>query len=133
MQKPLVLFDDKCLLCNRAVQWLLIVDKNAVFSFSFLSSYLEKYGASSLGNVPVTGDSLVLILEDKVFLGSTAVLQMAKLLPFPWNGLSVLLWVPVGLRDRVYKFVALRRKRWWGEQEKCILPEGKYKDRFVDF
>jgi predicted DCC family thiol-disulfide oxidoreductase YuxK len=130
MRKPLVLFDDKCLLCNGAVQWLLKVDRDAVFSFGFLSSYLEKYGVSSLDGVSVKGDSLVLVLEEGVFLYSTAALKIAERLPLPWRLLSYLRWVPLGIRDGVYHFVALRRKAWWGEQEKCWLPEGPYKDRF---
>ena len=53
-----------------------------------------------------TARSIILIENGRVYLRSTASLRIAARLTFPWSLFRVFLWVPVPVRDTVYRVVA---------------------------
>ncbi|MFO7932484.1 MAG: DCC1-like thiol-disulfide oxidoreductase family protein [Bacteroidales bacterium] len=137
--REIILYDGYCNLCSSSVQWVLRNDRKKRFSYLPLQddrtrSLLEETGAQSreAGTQPrETGtqprekeepDTVVLVLNDKVFYRSAAALRIASRLRFPWPLLTVFFLVPAPVRDWVYNWVARNRKRWFGERTTCYLP-----------
>jgi predicted DCC family thiol-disulfide oxidoreductase YuxK len=89
---------------------------------------LSKYNAS-----PDSFDSIVLIEETAYYIKSTAVLRIVKQLGGLWAlGYYMFILVPQAWRDRVYDFVAANRYKWFGQTDRCVIPQPASGDRFLD-
>ena len=131
MNSPIILFDGVCNFCNFWVNLILKYDKEKKFKFAsiqsdFAKKFLEEYKINTLGI-----DSIVLIVEGKVLLKSSAVVQIAKNL----SGILKLLYyskfIPISFRDAIYDFVARNRYKWFGRREVCRVPAEEEKARFL--
>jgi predicted DCC family thiol-disulfide oxidoreductase YuxK len=131
MNSPIILFDGVCNFCNFWVNLILKYDKEKKFRFAsiqsdFAKKFLEENKITTLGI-----DSIVLIIEGKVFLKSSAVVQIAKNL----SGILKLLYyskfIPISFRDSIYDFVARNRYKWFGRREVCRVPAEEEKTRFL--
>ena len=128
----LVLYDGVCNLCNSSVQFILKHDPKGTFRFAALQGELAT--ALLAGNdLPADRlDTLVYLRNGKLLTRSTAALNIAKGLRFPWPLLAVFLLIPAPLRDGVYRWVAGNRYRWFGKQEQCMVPTPAVRARFLD-
>ncbi len=130
--KPVILFDGICNLCNRSVQFVLRHDKEKRFLFASLQStngneYLKKF------NLPEADfNSFILVEGNNYTTQSTAALRVLKLLGKRWALLYAFIIVPKFIRDAVYRFIAKNRYRWFGKRESCWLPTPELKDRFLE-
>ena len=126
---PVILFDGFCILCNRAVDFIIRHDRDAHFRFAPLQS---KAGRDLLGtqakSIP---DSIVLVSESRIDFRSTAFLKICRKLDAPWSFLSAFLIVPRFIRDPVYDLIARNRYSWFGKRNSCRLPEPGISDRFL--
>lgn len=75
--------------------------------------------------------SLVLWDEDGLHDQSEAVFRALRHVGGPWSSLSLLRVVPRSLRDLVYRFIAERRYRWFGQRDTCRLPSPAEQARFL--
>ncbi|XXM71612.1 thiol-disulfide oxidoreductase DCC family protein [Lysinibacillus sphaericus] len=126
----LILFDGVCNLCNSSVQFIIKKDSGKVFTFASLQSetgrrYREQF------NIPASTDSVVLIMDDKVYMESTAALTIASRLNWPWKMCRMFLVIPKPVRDKVYRWIAANRYKWFGRQESCMIPSKENRDRFI--
>lgn len=128
---PILLYDGVCNLCNASVQWILQRDRAAVFRFAALQSETGQALLKRVGLDSVHFDTVVLVDGDRVFTRSDAALEILRRLGAPWSWLAVLRWAPRRLRDAVYNWVARNRYRWFGRQEKCLLPRKEWAQRFL--
>ena len=119
-EKHIILFDGVCNLCNGAVNFILKRDKRKQFQFVALQSEKGINLISKFKIVPET-DSVILILNNQVYTESDAAIEIAKLLPVPWNWLSAIKIIPKKLRDGIYKWIAKNRYRWFGKRETCRM------------
>lgn len=128
--RPVVLFDGVCNLCNGTVQWLLDRDPEGRLRFASLQSppgeaLLEECGfEDALAGIVVVDD-------EGCHRKSDAVLRIAHHLGWPYRLAVPARFVPRIVRDRVYEFVANRRYRWFGQREACMLPTPELRDRFL--
>ena len=132
-EHPIVLFDGVCNLCNGTVQFLIRRDRARIFRFAPLQSEAAHRVCAEAG-LPAPGNdpgSMLLILGGRVFDRSTAALQIARRLPFPWPMCAVFLLVPRVLRDIVYRLVARYRYRWFGKNESCMVPTQELRALFL--
>lgn len=118
MQKPILLFDGVCNLCNHSVDFILKRDKNQQFLYVALQSVegkklIEKY------RIPPNTDSVILIKKSVVFLESEAALEISKMLPAPWKWANALRVFPLKLRNNIYRWIAGNRYRWFGKRTSC--------------
>ena len=44
---------------------------------------------------------------------------------------ALFLWVPKGIRDGVYRWIARNRYRWFGKRESCALPDEAERSLFL--
>lgn len=132
--RPILLFDGVCNLCDGAVRFVMANDPDERFLFAPLQSdaarpYLERAGLSA-----DYLQSLVLVDEGGVvWTGSDAALRTGLRLRAPWDGLARLgLAVPRPVREAVYRVVARHRYRVFGVREACRLPSAAERARFLD-
>ncbi len=128
---PLILFDGTCNLCNSVVDFIIKRQPRASFRFVTLQSdtgkkLIEKY------NIPSEIDSVILLIDNKIYAESEAAVEIARLLPFPWNiavGFKVIPW---GLRNKIYRWIAKNRYSWFGKEVSCRLPTPEEKILFPE-
>jgi predicted DCC family thiol-disulfide oxidoreductase YuxK len=128
---PVLLFDGQCNLCNASVQWVLLRDHKALFRFAALQSPAGQALLHAHGLAGKQFDSVVLITPEKAYTHSDAALEALRQLGGGWQALYALRFLPAGLRNGVYRWVASNRYRWFGKRESCLLPQPEWKSRFL--
>jgi len=134
-QRPVILFDGVCNLCNSAVQWVIERDKDRRFYFASLQSdaarrELEKVlGRDEIGALP---DSIVLLDSDGVHTRSAVALRIARGLGRPFALLQLGIVLPRPIRDATYDLVARNRYRWFGRRATCMTPTPDIAARFLN-
>jgi predicted DCC family thiol-disulfide oxidoreductase YuxK len=131
VEKPLIVFDGECNLCNWTVNFVLRRDTGKIFLFSPNQSDAGREILTELGLDRMGNETIYLIEEDKIYSRSTAVLLALRRLPFPWKILSVFIIVPKGIRDFVYDVIATHRYEWFGKTSSCKVPSQKERNRFL--
>ena len=130
-EAPIILFDGVCSLCNGFVDFIIKRDKKNQFYFASLQSetgirYLEKFDLLD-SNI----DSIVYVQESQCWTKSTAVLQIMKSFQIPWSYLYFLIFIPTGIRNKIYDIIANNRYRWFGKKDACRMPTPEEKKRFL--
>ncbi len=141
--KPVVLFDGLCNLCNGAVQFIIDHEREPTLSFAALQSDLAaellpkvfgeeranelRRGAEAKGDP----DSIVFVEGGRGYSHSTAALRIARHLRAPYRWLSWSIVFPRVLRDAIYRFIARNRYRWFGKSETCRVPTPELRARFL--
>ena len=127
---PVIFFDGYCNLCNGAVQWIIKRDTKEQFYFTPISS---QYAGHVLSPYFLTSvDSIVLVADGQTYIKSTAALEIAGRLPYPYPLLKIFSVIPAVLRDLVYDFIARNRYRIWGKRDACMIPTPDLKARFLE-
>ena len=127
---PIVLFDGVCNLCNASVDFILRFDKKKQLKFAPLQGQAgqelrKRYDLNERLY------SVVLIQEGKTYDKSTAALEIARHLVFPWKCFYVLIYFPQRWRDRFYAYIARNRYRWFGKRDTCRIPSPEESERFL--
>ena len=120
-RRPILFFDGECTLCNKTVQWLLAHERHDALLFASLNSETAR---DQLAGTPHAGhgDSILLLEPDgSVFVASDAAFRLVRHLTPRWQLVSILMAFPRLVREPVYRFVALNRKRWFGTTAHCAL------------
>ena len=130
MNSYLILFDGICNLCNGWVQFIIKHDKKKQFRFGALQSEAAQniLKVQSLHNI----NSVVLIMNGKAYTQSSAVLEIFRLLGFPWKLLYVFKILPPVIRNFLYNLLARYRYKWFAKRDSCMMPDDKLKERFID-
>lgn len=132
IEKPVILFDGVCNLCNSSVQFVIRKDKQQRFLFASLQSeYAKTVLPETLSN-PDDLTSIVLVDGDQIKTKSSAVLTISKSLSGLWPLMYAFMVVPRFIRDWVYNVIATNRYRWFGKKDQCMIPSPELKSRFVD-
>ncbi len=129
--KPILLFDGVCNLCNGFVQFVILRDPRAKFRFAALQSEVGQQLLRE-ANMPVEELSTVVLYEnDRFYTHSSVPLRVVKQFGGAWPLLSGLVIVPKFIRDGIYNWIARNRYRWFGKQESCMIPTPELKSRFI--
>ncbi len=129
--RPVVLFDGVCNLCNGAVNFIIDRDAHQQFRFASLQS---EVGEELLAQYELPGaytESLVLIENQKLYTKSTAALKIVRRLDGFWPLCYVFIILPPVFRDYLYTIVAKNRYRWFGKSEACRYPTEAERARFL--
>ena len=131
MDKPIILFDGVCNLCNGSVQFILKRDKENKFQFASLQSAYGQNLLKQFNLPPDNFNSFILYQDGKIYTKSTGALMMFSQLK-GWKWTKILKAVPRFIRDGVYNLVARKRYKWFGKKDECWLPTSDLKKRFLD-
>ncbi len=130
-EKPVLLFDGVCNLCNSVVQFAIKRDRAQRFRFAALQS---EAGQALLAQFHIPTESFetfVLVERERYFTKSTAALRVAKGLGHLWPLAYTAIIIPKPLRDLVYDIIAKNRYRWFGKKDQCMVPTPDLSDRFL--
>lgn len=130
-EKPLVLFDGVCNLCNASVQFILKRDRRAWFRFASLQSDAGQQVLREQGLATDELDTMILVEDRAVYTRSTAALRIVRRLGGLWPLLYAFIVVPRVIRDFFYRIVAKNRYRWFGRRDQCMVPNEEIRSRFV--
>lgn len=131
LDKPVILFDGDCNLCNWSVQFIIKRDPTAIFRFASLQSSAGQQLLQRPGNSFQNIDSVVLVEGQSYFIKSDAALRVTRNLSGAWPLLRILGVFPRGLRDQVYDLIARNRYKWFGKQNYCMMPTPELLARFL--
>ncbi len=127
-----IFFDGVCNLCEGSVQFVIKIDKQAIFRFASLQSAYAEEKLATFGKSNQDLDSFILFDEDKILNKSSAVLQVLRLIGGWWYLTQVFWIIPKVLRDAIYSWIAKHRYTWFGKKESCMMPTPELKSRFLD-
>jgi predicted DCC family thiol-disulfide oxidoreductase YuxK len=132
--KQLIVFDGVCNLCNNSVLFVIKHDKKNRFLFAPLQSDVGLALINEFNIDTEKTDSILLYspLKNLVTYRSSAALQIAKNLSFPFNLLVVFILIPTFIRDWVYIYIAKNRYRWFGKKDSCMIPTPGLKSKFME-
>ncbi|ELZ30276.1 thiol-disulfide oxidoreductase DCC [Halosimplex carlsbadense 2-9-1] len=130
--KPILLFDGVCNLCNGSIQFVIEHDPEGVFRFAPLQSEAAERLLEDVGFHDYDFDTFVLVDGDDYYTKSDAALRVARELGFPWSLAGVGRVVPRPLRNAVYDTVASHRYAVFGKQAQCMIPSPEIRERFVE-
>ena len=131
LPESILLFDGHCSLCNGAVDFVLKRDLKKKLLLASIQGpagqgVLKKYHLP-----PSYLDTLVLVEQGKVYLGSTAAIRVARLLGGGWPLFYGLIIIPKGIRDRIYQWISEHRYRWFGRRDSCRMPTASESTHFL--
>lgn len=132
MEKPILLFDGVCNLCNSTVQFVLKRDKKHYFKFASLQS---NYGQLFLkkNKLPTSiYDTFILIEGNSYTIKSSAILKVFKQLSSLWPVLYIFIIIPKIIRDTLYNIIAKNRYHIFGKKDSCMIPDKEIISRFMD-
>lgn len=128
----IVLFDGLCNLCNSSVDFIIRHERNTALKFASLQSECAKQMLTQHG-IEIVGDpdSIVVVAGGKLLQESDAALAIASYLSMPWRLVTIGKIVPRFVRDRIYKWIARNRYKWFGKKETCRIPTPEERSRFL--
>ena len=130
-RESILLFDGHCSLCNAAVDFVLKRDAKKKLLFASIQGSEGQRVLKMYQLPPSYLETLVLVEQGQVYLGSTAALRVARLLGGGWPLFYSLIIIPKGLRDRIYQWIGTHRYKWFGIRASCRIPTASEKSCFL--
>lgn len=118
-------------MCNGWVRRIVRWDKKKQFSFSPLEGETAKKVLTPLLPGYIEENTIVFYDEGEVLLRSDAALRIMRILGLPFSLLLPGYFIPKGIRDGIYRWVANRRYRYGERYDACPLPPIAWRDRFI--
>ena len=131
LPESILLFDGHCSLCNGAVDFVLKRDTRKKLLLASIQGTAGQGVLKKYELPPSYLDTLVLVEEGKVYLGSTAALRVARFLGGGWPLFYGLIIIPKGVRDRIYQWISRNRYQWFGRRDTCRIPSASESAHFL--
>lgn len=127
---PILFYDGECGLCHRTVRWVLKRDRAGVIRFAPLQG--STYATIAIRDKPMDVSTIVFVDGSEALTRGDAVLAYLRRMGGIWPALATCgAIVPRPLRDALYRFVARRRRAWYGRANACDLPSQAHAARFL--
>jgi predicted DCC family thiol-disulfide oxidoreductase YuxK len=132
-ERPIVLFDGVCNLCDAGINFAMDQDESAKFRFCSLHSKVAESLLLRSGKSPDDKSNIALITKDHSYFSSDAVSRICMGLdaaPLQWFG-HLGQYTPAWVRESIFQFVSKNRYKF-GENDSCRLDfDGTYTSRFI--
>ena len=119
--KILVQFDGMCILCSRAVQFILKADRKKKFMFQALQ----------YSGVGQDFETIIITENQTTYQYFDAVLKIGKELGGIYRAIAIFRLLPRSWRHSLYLWIARNRFRWFGKRDTCYLPSAEEMERFI--
>jgi predicted DCC family thiol-disulfide oxidoreductase YuxK len=131
-----VLYDGVCGLCNRLNQFLLKRDRHDRFRFASLQSEAATELLRRHGTDAADLDTVYVVVDygkpsERLLSRSDAIMHLLERLGGIWSLISVGRILPKSIRNAFYDIVATNRYRVFGKYDVCLMPEERYKKKFL--
>jgi predicted DCC family thiol-disulfide oxidoreductase YuxK len=124
-----IFFDGHCGLCNGFVDFMMKIDRGALFKFSPLQSDFAKK------NLPPEDvedlKSVVVLINGKTYRKAKGVLMAMTELGGFWKFLGIFKLFPSVCLNFFYDIIAENRYQFFGKRDTCRLPTLEEKARFI--
>ena len=129
--RPIIVFDGFCALCSGFASFVLRHDRPGRFRLLTAQSTVGQALYRHYGLDPVDYETNLLLCDGRLFTKSEGSIRMAEALGLPWSLAGAARILPLGIRDRLYEWVARNRLRWFGVRTVCRRPTPEEQDRFL--
>jgi len=130
--KKIILFDGVCNLCDSTVQFLIKRDTKDIFRFVAIQSDLGQEIIRHIGIDTSQTDSIILYEPGNAYYyKAEAALKIGKELGGLYSLLTLFTYLPKGLSNIVYDYVARNRYKWYGKKDACMIPTPQMKAKFL--
>ena len=119
--KPLILFDGVCVLCNGFARFVAKHDRAAQFRFAQAQSELGRALFRHYGLDDITFETNLLIADGRAYGRLEAFAQILGMLGAPWSAARAVLLLPRPVRNFLYERIARNRYRMFGRYETCPI------------
>lgn len=127
--EKIIFFDGVCVMCNGLIRFILRHDKNKIFYFATLQGKKAQQLIPSLSSDVKT---MVLWDNGQIRTESDAIIDILILLGGIFKLANILKIFPKFFRDKVYRFIADHRYRWFGQTDSCALLSSEERKRIVE-
>ncbi|HSC17192.1 MAG TPA: DCC1-like thiol-disulfide oxidoreductase family protein, partial [Gammaproteobacteria bacterium] len=103
--KPVIVFDGKCVLCSRWARFVMRHDRDKRFRLLAAQTPLGTALYVHYGLDPLDYETNVLLEGGRAWLKSEGTIRMFERLGFPWSVAAAFRVVPRALRDKLYNVV----------------------------
>jgi predicted DCC family thiol-disulfide oxidoreductase YuxK len=124
-----IFFDGHCGLCNGFVDFMMKIDRRALFKFSPLQSDFAKKNLPSEDVEDLK--SVVVLVNGKTYRKAKGVLMAITELGGIWKILGIFKLVPSVCLNFFYDIIAENRYQFFGKRDTCRLPTLEEKARFI--
>ena len=131
IDRPVLLFDGVCNLCNATIRAIVRLDHDGEILFAPLQSDVATELLSRAGLDTDYFESVVLIDDGETYTKSDAIIRVCEKLDGPLPLVGPLRHLPKGLRDTAYDMVGEYRYRIFGRKDECPVPPEHIRQRFV--
>lgn len=130
--RNVLIYDGVCNLCNVGVRFVL---PRTSSELKFCAAQTRK-GAEVLNSIKITQSDVMkqfAYVDDcgKIHRASTAALEVAKHMTWPWSVFHIFIGIPPKFRDAIYNVIAKHRYNMFGRTTDCQLPPKEIRDRFL--
>ena len=115
----IILFDGYCNLCSGLMRFINRRNAKERFIFIPLESDEGQQVAARAGLPQGDADTVVLVMKDRYYYRSTAVLNILRILGGAWGILYIFIIIPPFIRDFFYRLVARHRHIIFGMRGNC--------------
>ena len=112
--------------------FVLARDRQKQFRFATLQSTSGRALLIRHGLDPEDPDSFLLADGAAGYENSDAIIRVVTALGGAWRLAALFRLVPRLLRDRLYRWIARNRYRWFGRREACMVPSPEMQGRFLE-
>ncbi|CAM3899927.1 MULTISPECIES: thiol-disulfide oxidoreductase DCC family protein [Flavobacterium] len=130
--KKIILFDGVCNLCDSSVQFIIKNDSKDVFRFTAIQSELGQEIIHHINIDTKLIDSIILYEPGVAYYHKAeAALLIARNLKGVYKLISYFNFLPKGLKNMVYDYIAKNRYKWYGKKDSCMIPTPELKSKFL--
>ncbi len=129
---PTCIYDGECVLCSRAVRYVLRHDRSdPPVRFVAIKSAEGRRIAIDNSVDPDNPHTFIFIENGSSYVLSDAVFAMSERAGGPGRWIQIFRFVPRPIRDLLYARLANNRYSFIGKLDQCYLPSAEARHRFV--
>lgn len=129
--RPILIFDGVCEVCNATVDFILKWEKRPEILFTANQNPPGQAILRQFGIDPDDVSTVFLVEGGKIYRESTAALRITRHLRFPWFLGYGFIIVPRFIRNFFYRWFARNRYRFFGKKDTCRIPSPEEFARFL--
>lgn len=130
--RPLLVYDDVCVLCSGFIKFVIKHDSEKKFQFTAGQSKLGQALFRHYNLDTVNFETNLLISKGRAYGKMSAFSNCMSLLPYPARILSFSGLIPSPLDNWLYDRIAQNRYSFFGKSESCLVPTDDLKRRFLE-
>lgn len=130
LSQNIVFYDGDCGFCNKTVQFILKNERKNDLYFASLESEFAKLFFQENGANRIDSNTFYFYTKNRLFSKSSGAFALLRYMKLPFLLMNVFRIIPICYRDKLYDFVANRRKRMFSGF--CYLPSEIQKSRFLN-